>query len=414
MVLRALARGVAWLVVLASLLTVTKIGWSAYGPEPGPTALRHQVTFLEASITDGSANRMQRLFPEGLFFMHALTGLAAASTSSADFQAARSHLRVLDSRDATDVFGGGMVPEHGIFQAGWALTLAVVIAERSHQPDDRADVERRAKVVSTALASSASGFLESYPGQFWPCDTVVAASGLASAQRLMPHKEWLTTLRKWRAATEPAVDSAHGLLPHRVTSSGAPLEGPRGSSQSIIQAFMPDVDLVLDGQLDAGRWQRFREVFVVRKLGLVGVREYPRGTAGPSDVDSGPLIAGVSASASVVALGAARRVGEVSLASAPDREAELLGAPISLGAEKYYAFGLVPVGDAFLAWARSKALVSSSAPIAPEAAHRPFWELFLFLGSLPGLLAVFALRSLRRARMRGLSARAAQNCTGDP
>ncbi|MBA3529567.1 MAG: hypothetical protein H0T91_09720, partial [Propionibacteriaceae bacterium] len=226
-------------------------------------------------------------------------------------------------------------------------------------------------------------------------DTVVAASGLASAQRLMPHNQWLATLRKWQAAIQPAAESAHGLLPHRVTSSGAPLEGPRGSSQSIIQTFMPDVDLVLDGQLDAGRWQRFSEVFVVRELGLVGVREYPRGTAGRSDVDSGPLIAGVSASASVVTLAAARRVGDRALASALDREAELLGAPISLGAQKYYAFGLVPVGDAFLAWARGVAPVSMPAPPGSEASHRPFWELFLLLGSLPGLLGVFALRSLR-------------------
>lgn len=84
----------------------------------------------------------------------------------------------------------------------------------------------------------------------------------------------------------------------------------------------------LDNRPDADTWSRFVETFVVREAGLVGVREYPQGQSGAGDVDSGPLVLGVSASASVVTLAAARTVGDTRLVQALDREAELLGLPI--------------------------------------------------------------------------------------
>ena len=146
--------------------------------------------------------------------------------------------------------------------------------------------------------------------------------------------------------------------------------------------------LWLDGQRDTTAWTAFRRTFVVEEVGLFGVREYPRGTDGVGDVDSGPLLLGVSASASTVTLAAARVVGDTELATALDREAELLGLPLRWGDERRYALGLLPVGDAFLAWAWTR---EAGPPVGADwPPVRPWWEVMVlpFLVPLVGLVLV--------------------------
>jgi len=250
-------------------------------------------------------------------------------------------------------------------------------------------------VVEEALRGSRSGFLEGYPGQYWPCDTVVEVASLATAGVLLHQSDWLATVRAWRdqvaGPTSPGGPGL-GLLPHRVDRTGAALEGPRGSSQSIIQAFWPTVASALDEEPDQRSWEQFRASFVVREAGLVGVREYPQGTTGAGDVDSGPLPLGVSLSASAVTLAAARANGDAVLAADLSREAELLGLPVSGAGVRRYALGVVPVGDAFLAWARTRPLADSGTATV-EPAPRPWWPLYLGGCLLPAaLLTALALR----------------------
>lgn len=133
----------------------------------------------------------------------------------------------------------------------------------------------------------------------------------------------------------------------------------------------------------------------MRVGGLVGVREYPVGREGAGDVDSGPLVLGVSASASAVTLAGARRVGDLALTETLDREAELLGLGFWWGGTRRYAAGQLPVGDAFLAWARTTP-VGDLTDAGVSAAPRPWWALLVAAAALPGLLALRALRGLRR------------------
>jgi len=192
--------------------------------------------------------------------------------------------------------------------------------------------------------------------------------------------------RQWFAAVETHRDPS-GLLIHRRGGDVA-----RGSSQAIIQAFLPDIDPVRA----AREWRVFKEQFVVSELGLVGVREYPRGVADDGDVDSGPLVAGVSASASAVTLAAARRNGDLELAKVLDREADLLGLPLPMGSGAAFALGLMPVGDAFVAWARSAPLGAALDVPSPQ----PWFWLFWLLALVPGVVALW----MCRRRIAGLVA----------
>ena len=239
----------------------------------------------------GDAERMQELFPEGSYFLRALTALAEAGAPAGDVDLARELRDSLDRPESVAVFGSGMVPEHGIFQAGWALAVSVEVARASRDGADAADVRRRAGVVDAALRRSRTGFLEGYPGQYWPCDSVVAASALAEAAVLLGRADWL--------AHRPAL-AGPGDGRGR---SGAPVCCRTGWTPAAgrwrVRAARRSRSSRRSGRRSAGPWTARGSAelvavpgaFVVREAGLVGVREYPRGTDGPGDVDSGPLAA---------------------------------------------------------------------------------------------------------------------------
>jgi hypothetical protein len=194
--------------------------------------------------------------------------------------------------------------------------------------------------------------------------------------------------RDWVTTAKTQLDPATGLFPHQVVPQ---VSGARGSSQAMIQRFLVDID----PDFARTQYEIFKDKFVT---GL-GVREYPKGTSGAGDVDSGPLVFGRSLSATVVALGAAR-VHHDPLADRLSREGELVGLPISGLETKRYAFGAVPIGDAFLAWSTSaRPMITTDQPELDANSH--WWRLpWLAALWLPALLLWGALRLRHRGRRR--------------
>ncbi len=389
--------GILLAVVAAIGAVSTGVTWLA--PYDRGARVAAQVRHLSGVDAD-AAVAMQQAFPEGELFTYLLAGLAAGeqARSATDDATRRAYLDIVQRRlDAVladhvrDRFG--TIPDlpGGIFYRGWTLLLESYLAtvdDGSGRRDRyRSLANRDAQAIVSAVADSPHGFVASYPGQYWPCDTVVA---LAAVVRLRGDASGLFAWDPaiWAARVAPLRDPATGLLPHQVDAEGNLVSGSRGSSQSIIQAFWPDLT---DSRDD---WARFVDLFVTREAGLLGVREHPRGSTGAGDVDSGPLVLGVSVSASAVGLAAARANGDLALAEALDREAEMLGVPWEWNGSRSYAFGLLPVGDAFLAWARSVPQGSSVASTAP----RPLWPLWLIPWLLLGAVASIVLRRGSTAR----------------
>ena len=81
--------------------------------------------------------------------------------------------------------------------------------------------------------------------------------------------------------------------------------------------------------------------------GFGGVREYARGHEGGGDIDSGPVLFGVSVSATGFALAGARASGDRGLFTSLYRTAELFGVPVDRGAGRRFATG-GPLGNALL------------------------------------------------------------------
>ncbi|WP_432988818.1 hypothetical protein [Dactylosporangium sp. CA-233914] len=356
-----------------------------YAPVSGA---ERQLAFIRAELDRGAGEAAQGMFPEGYFFLHALYGLAWVDVGRHHRRAeavreARWALARLDGPQGTAPFSEGLSPRFGVFHAGWTNRLLGGIVGLDPDPALVERFEADARAIAAAFDGSASPFLPAYPGQSWPVDSAVAVASL----RL--HDELLTpafgaTVQRWVAAARQRLDPATGLLPHVTDpASGEPLQGARGSSQSVIQRFLPEIDQ----EFAREQYLRFRELFVGRPLGLgPAVREYPKGTDGPGDVDSGPLPLGVSLSATVVTIGAARAEGDDSLASALAHYGELAGVPMQTPGTKRYAFGLLPIGDAFLVWAQT----APARAEAPPAVAGPLWRvpltvLLLLAGAGPWL-----------------------------
>src|SRR5215207_6236050 len=96
--------------------------------------------------------------------------------------------------------------------------------------------------LGAAFDASASPYLTAYPGQAWPVDSTVAMASLRLHDTLLPAR-FGGTVERWLREVRERLDPRTGLLPHRVDpNTGEPVEGARGSSQSVIHRFLIDVD----------------------------------------------------------------------------------------------------------------------------------------------------------------------------
>ncbi|MFD5753053.1 hypothetical protein [Streptomyces sp. NPDC127033] len=386
------------------------------GAEGEPSGIEPQLAFLREALDDGAGEEAQELFPEGYFFLHVLYGLswvergmrAPETERPAALREARWALARLDSAPGRAPFSESLVPSYGVFHRGWSNWLrGGVLTLQPAGRRDPAEVRRftaDSAELGAAFDASASPYLAAYPGQAWPVDSVVAMASLRLHDTLLPATtgpRYGKTAERWLQGVRGRLDPRTGLLPHRVDPvDGTPAEVARGSSQSLVQRFLVDID----PDFAAEQYARFRERYVVSPLGLgPTVREYPRGLDGPADVDSGPLPLGVSLSATVVTIGAAQVHGDAPLAGALANYSELAGLPVRTPWTKRYAFGLVPVGDAFLAWSKTARPWVAPPPAPPPANVSPYWRvpllsLLILLGAAPWLPAL--LRHIRRRRDR--------------
>ena len=99
-------------------------------------------------------------------------------------------------------------------------------------------------------------------------------------------------------------------------------------------------------------------------LGFGAIREYAPGFRGHGDVDSGPVLLGVSVAATGFALAPARATGRADAFTELLRTTTLFGIPVERGDRQRFATG-GPIGNALLL-----ALLTSGPERAPSVAER--------------------------------------------
>ena len=328
----------------------------------------HQ-NFLRETLRLGEGNRMQTIFPEGYFFTHVLYGLSMVDTAKRSLSSpeknfalfeVRNELKNINSSEGRAPFRYIRTPEYGIFYSGWRAWLLGGLLSLQDSPDEQEvrEFKRECDDIATAFSnSSVSPFLSAYRGAAWPVDSVVAIASLKLHDKLFePRYEFL--IIDWVKRAKSLVDPATSLLPHQVHfKDGSLLIGARGSSQSLLLRFLVEIDPLWANT----QYEIFRKQFFHSPFGIPGMREYPSGIFGLGDIDSGPLIFGTSMSASAVTIGTALRYGDTELATALIQTANAVALPFTTNEKRKYLFGFIPVGDAFIIWARGASVLNTDA-----------------------------------------------------
>lgn len=335
--------------------------------------LYHQLRFLKQEMHTGAGMQMQTIYPEGYVFIHALYALSWAnlvdelSVDSPIHQEALAEIRWsidrLEGKTARAIFPAEMYLPYGIFYQGWLnYTRAAYLAALPTPATDSVQLERfqvSCSKIAESLERHHTPFLFSYHGGCWPADNVVALASLAAHDHLL-EPQFTATREAWLERIRTKLDT-NGLVPHSVDLTyGNALQTARGSSQSLMQAFWPQIDTAFARQQYAIYERKFQD----SKFGLPGIREYTKGNFGFGDVDSGPVLLGIGGAASVVGMGSAARYADQALHTGLRNSIEGFAAAFCWRGRKRYLGGKIPMADAFIAWSHSrtpKALLVQSA-----------------------------------------------------
>lgn len=201
-------------------------------------------------------------------------------------------------------------------------------------PRDAELHQRLVNALARRLDASPTGLIETYPGETYIPDNVVVVAGLALFDRCTGTSAHAATIHRFLTTTRARwTDPDNGLLRF------SPNQPARGSGAAWNAFYLPFIDEDLARDQTARTWATFGDTALFGALH--GVRERPRGIDTAGDVDSGPLIFGVSPSATGFMLGAARLEGDDARVRGVLTTAELVG--VSAGG-RYLSSPLV--GDA--------------------------------------------------------------------
>jgi hypothetical protein len=205
------------------------------------------------------------------------------------------------------------------------------------------------------LLASPTGLIETYPGEAYPTDCAAVAAAIAVHGRATG-KDHARVLAHWAALVRKTqIDPASGLVVQRMNAStGAPHDAPRGSGTALGAYFAGYADRSLARELAAGLFRNESTFW-----GFGAIREYAPGHGGSGDVDSGPVVLGVSVSATGFALAPARAHGYRDAFTALYRTTDLFGAPETSGGTLRFLSG-GPIGNALLL-----AMLTSGPELAP-------------------------------------------------
>jgi hypothetical protein len=206
------------------------------------------------------------------------------------------------------------------------------------------------------LLASPTGLVETYPGEAYPTDTAAVAAAIAVHGRATG-TDHARVLAHWAERVRAVqIDYGTGFVFQRMSArDGSAHDAPRGSGTALAAYFAGFADRSIARDLGAALF-RHESTF----WGFGAIREYGPGRGGAGDVDSGPVVLGVSVAATGFALGPARSLGYEGPFERIYRTTDLFGAPATSGGQRRFLTG-GPIGNALLL-----AMLTSGPELAPQ------------------------------------------------
>lgn len=249
--------------------------------------------------------------------------------------------RAWRGEDALQSLGG----DHGHAYLGYAA-LAVGMArlvDPAFPAQATAGHDALIAAFERRLLVSDSGLIETYPNETYPTDVAAVAAAIAVHGRAtgVDHsrvlKHWLKRVRARQ------IDPESGFVFQRMSAeSGRRHDAPRGSGTGLAAYYAGFVDRDLSKQLAEALFRHEKSF-----CGFGAIGEYAEGHAGHGDIDSGPVLFGVSVSATGFALATARSLGHRDSFEHLYRTTALFGLPTMFDKSFWFSSG-GPIGNALL------------------------------------------------------------------
>ena len=326
------------------------------------TEVIHQLNFIKIKIDEGAADEMQGIYPEGFVFLHSLYALAwadVAATLKPDselyqkaIQEINATFEPINSEKAKSIFPKKSILEYGAFYQGWTnYVLAkklILTPENQRDTSDNQLYQQKCDSIMTAFEKSPYPYLESYYEQAWQADNIIALASVALSKKL--GFDYTKRIDKQLEKIKKTVDSETGLIGHFYEYFNEKSTAPRGSSQSLINVFLFDIDSAFAKQ----QIGIYKNLFVDYRFGLPGVREHPKGVSDVGDIDSGPVIWDIGGAASIVGIRTMGLADETEIYKGLRNSVQAFGVAYTANKQKQFIFGQLPMADAFIAWANAK------------------------------------------------------------
>ncbi|MVU76866.1 hypothetical protein GPX89_06360 [Nocardia sp. ET3-3] len=192
------------------------------------------------------------------------------------------------------------------------------------------------------LLASPTALLETLPGEAYPTDVAAVAAAIAVHGRATG-ADHSAVLAHWaRQVRAGQIDRATGLVWQRVGVDGRAHDAPRASGTGLAAYFAGFADRGIARELASGFFRQERNIF-----GFSAIHEYGKGYDGAGDIDSGPVVLGISVSATAFALAPARAFGRRDIFTRVYRTVDLTGSPLRSGNRVRFANGGA-IGNALL------------------------------------------------------------------
>lgn len=261
--------------------------------------------------------------------------------------------RAWKGEDALASLGG----DHGhAYLAYPALAIGMArLLDPSFPPAIAAQHDALIAAYERRLLASPTGLIETYPNEAYPTDVAAVAGAIAMHGRVTG-KDHRAALAHWAARVrEVQIDRASGLVIQRMGARDAkPHDAPRGSGTGLAAYFAGFADRSIAMLLTEGMLRQEATL-----LGFGAIREYASGHDGAGDIDSGPVVLGVSVSATGFALAPTRAFGHHASFERIYRTTELFGVSTRSAGRARFATG-GPIGNALML-----ALLTSGPEVAP-------------------------------------------------
>lgn len=320
--------------------------------------LLEELSFLEHALNNHADSKMQNIYPEGYVFMNALYGLAWCNTleqlDTSHYKKGRDQIQRafnrINSETGRSIFDKTLSLSYGAFYNGWNnYLLGKKLSIENPNDRDSTEINQFKKQCDAiVVALHEQTYPESYYRGVWPADAMVCIASLKLHDNLFEpmYSEHITS---WIKRVKSNLD-IHGLIPHAIHAHDQTIaENARGSSLSLMLIFLKEIDSKFADE----QFKIYKSKFWDTRMGLNGIREYPKGEFGSGDIDSGPVVLQMGGAATIVGLQTTILFNEFEISTKIYSTIEGLALPIETKSERFYLFGSLPIVDAFVSWSHS-------------------------------------------------------------